>query len=146
MPRSNVEIDTTRMDRIIRNLDGNVADNVRAIAFNIEGKSKVNAPIDTGALRASHYTNTYDGAKQNGSSTSEAQIANTVSGMNEAEFVPLPQPANDHEAYVGPSVNYAIDVHYGTTRMTGRAFLADAVAAAENELEAAGRRICTDGR
>jgi hypothetical protein len=146
MPRSNIEVDTTRLDRILRNLPGNVADNVRAIAFNVEGKSKVNAPVDTGALRASHYTKTYDGAQQNGSSASEAQIANTVRGMNEAEFVPLPTPANANEAYVGPSVNYAIDVHYGTTRMTGRPYLADAVRDAENELEAAGRRICTDGR
>ena len=148
MPRgSSTQLDTHVLDRIIAHLDGNVADNVRAIAFNVEGKSKVNAPVDTSALRNSHYTRTYRGAAQNGGNTSEAQIAATVQGLNSgAEFVPLPVPANDHEAYVGPSVDYAIDVHFGTTRMTGRPYLADAVRDATDELEAAGRRICTDGR
>lgn len=148
---SHVAVDTSVLDRILRNLDGNTADNVRAVAFNVEGKTKVQIrvmnAIDTGALVNSVYTKTYSGAWQDGQRSSEAKIAADIHAKRPvAEVVELPRPANDREAYVGPSVGYGVHVHYGAHNRAGRPFLAEAVRAAERELEAAARRIVTDGR
>lgn len=151
MPRSDVEVDTTRLDRILANLDGNVADNLAAVGFSVEAKAKVNIQrmhaIDTGALLNSVYTRTASGQRQNNRNTSFGAIESEVHGRNpDALTVELPAPESNHTVHVGPSVNYAIDVHGGTTRMVGRPFLAQAVRDVESELAEAMGDAITDGR
>lgn len=150
MPNSRVELDTRVMDRIMRNLDGNAADAIRAIAFSLEAKTKQQIralqAIDTGAMVNSVYTRTYKGAGQDGSNTSEGQVHSKVRGLNpDAEVEQLPVPRGPHEAFVGPSVKYAIAVHYGTGRMSGRPFLQNAVNDITRELENGFRNVVTDG-
>lgn len=110
-----VELDTRVLDAIIKNLGGNVADAVAKAALSIEGRAKVKAPVDTGALRASIYTST-----QNGDTSS--------AGTN-----PLPVPTDDHTAYVGPSVEYGLFVEIGTVRRAGTPYLQPAVRETEDE-------------
>lgn len=150
MPNSRVEVDTRVMDRIMRNAPGNAADTVRAIAFSIEAKAKQQIralrAIDTGAMVNSVYTRTHKGAAQDGSDTSEGQVHSKVRGLNpDAEVEQLPVPRGPHEAFVGPSVKYAIAVHYGTGRMSGRPFLQNAVNDVVRDLERSFGNVATDG-
>lgn len=122
-----VTVDTSRLNRLMRNFPGNVDEAVRTIAFAIEGKAKVRAPIDTGALRASIYTRT---SKSNGRDPAwtEARAKNSKVTLSD-----LPQPG-EHEAVVGPSVNYAIDVELGTSRRAATPYLVPAVRETESEM------------
>ena len=58
MSRPTIQIDTSGINRILRNLPGNRDRLVRRIAFEVEARAKQKAPVDTGALRASIYTRT----------------------------------------------------------------------------------------
>lgn len=151
MPNTRIEVDTTVIDRILRNAGANAEAGVRKIAFSLEGKTKrqiraVRA-IDTGALINSVYTRTYRGAAQDGTNTSEGQVQARVRSLNRsAELEQLPVPRGPHEAFVGPSVKYALHVHYGTTRRSGRPFLRNAVDEIGRELQDAFRDVATDGQ
>ena len=50
-----VTLDTRKLNALIRKIPGNVADAVAATAFAIERQAKINAPVDTSALRGSIY-------------------------------------------------------------------------------------------
>lgn len=133
MPRNNVSVsvDTSVLDRLIKQMPGEVSKNIRAIAFGIEGKAKLKAPVDTGALRASIYTRI-------GNEDSFGAVASDVHSRNrEAEMVQLPKPESNLVAYIGPSVNYGIDVELGTRRRAATPYLTPAVREAERELSAA---------
>ena len=56
MPRPTIQIDTSGINRILRNLPGNRDRLVRRIAFEVEARAKQKAPVDTGALQASIHT------------------------------------------------------------------------------------------
>lgn len=122
-----VTVDTSRLNQLLRDFPGNVDQAIRIIAFSIEGKVKVRAPIDTGALRASTYTRTN---KVNGRDPAWTEVR---AKNSDAQLVELPQPG-EHEAVVGPSVNYAIDVELGTSRRAATPYLVPAVREAEREM------------
>lgn len=69
----------------------------RKTVFDIEGDAKILAPVDTGALRGS--------------------ISSTITGDGRSGHM---------DAEIGPTVDYAVHVHDGTSRMAGRPFLTDA--------------------
>jgi HK97 gp10 family phage protein len=115
MPASKVEVDVQRLNRILKNLPGKREDNNRAIAFRIEGRAKAKAPVDTGALRASIYTD----------------CAGQQSG--EPGNAPLPKPKGD-DAHVGPSMDYALYVEFGTRRAGAQPYLVPAVRETEDQL------------
>ena len=58
MSRPTIQIDTSGINRILRNLPGNRDRLVRHIAFEVEARAKQKAPVDTEALRVSIYTRT----------------------------------------------------------------------------------------
>ena len=127
------ELDTSRLNEILRNLPGNRRNAVRATAFTIEGKAKVRAPVDTGALRNSIYV----------------RMGRRPAPLPEVEGNPvrveLPAPADDQTAHVGPSVDYGIYQELGTERMRAQAYLGPAVSEAASELGRNFRNVVTDG-
>lgn len=137
--RSIVEIDTARLNRIIRNIPGNTHDAIRGVAFSIERKAKIKAPVDTGALRASIYTR----VGRTGDNFSE-MASEVRSRRPEAEIAPLPEPENNTTAYIGPSVEYAAAVEYGTHNRSGRPYLTPAVREVEADLVREFGRVATD--
>lgn len=117
MIKTRIEVDTSRLDRILKNLPGKEVDNNRAIAFRIEAGAKAKAPVDTGALRNSIYTEC--GGQKSG-----------TPGDN-----PFPSPKGS-DAHVGPSVEYGLFVEFGTRHMGAQPFLVPAVREVENALAA----------
>lgn len=99
-----VRIDTSEMAAYsakLRRASGTVGAQasaaLRKTAFDIEADAKILAPVDTGTLMNSISTS-FAGDGRNGTMTAE----------------------------IGPTVDYAIYVHEGTSRMPGRPFLTDA--------------------
>lgn len=115
------EVNTDRLNRILRNMGGNTSTAVRQVAFAVEGHAKMGAPVDTGALKNSIYT-------RMGNEQAPRQAADVA-------IVPLPEPENKQTAHVGPSVEYGIYVELGTARAHAQPYLAPAVAAVADELE-----------
>lgn len=137
---THVEFDTKVLDAIIKNLDGNVANAVAKVAFAVEGRAKVNAPVDTGALRASIYTSLkgnskFDDAKASATQRSQRRNGSgRVQPLEDKDFVPLPVPTSDAVAYVGPSVEYGAAVELGSVRRGGTPYLLPAVRQTENDM------------
>ena len=119
-----VEIDTRRLNALIRKIPGNVATAVGATAFAIQRQAQINAPVDTSALRNSIYTRI--GNQPDGYSAMAAE----VSSLNpEAVLGQLPEPENATTAYVGPSVEYGVHVELGTSKRGAQPYLGPAVEA-----------------
>ena len=124
-----VEVDTSRLNRILRNVDGDFADVVATVGFAIEREYKINVPVDTGATRASTFTKLPTGGNQ-------------PAAWEGVQYVDLPDPG-DLEAIVGPTTNYAIDIELGTSRMAARPVLTQAV---ETVARGLGSTISTPAR
>lgn len=91
---------------------------VRKTAFDVEGQAKMRAAVDTGALKSSIYV-----TLGNGESTYGQAVADALSANPNAGIVPeFPKPP-EHEAVIGPSVDYGVHVEYGTSRMSGQPFM-----------------------
>jgi len=112
-----VTTDTTRLNRLIKNILGNARQAIASVAFQVEALAKIKAPVDTGALRSTIYTRFKD--------------HNPVPA--EATEV-LPEP-NDLSAYVGAGVEYAIDQEFGIIKMQAQPFLIPALREVERQLE-----------
>jgi hypothetical protein len=124
---TNITLDTRVLDRLIKRLNGNVTDAVAKTAFAVEGRAKIKAPVDTGALRASIYVSMKRGSKGN-----EAMAA-ARARRPEAIIEGLPVPRDEHTAYVGPSVEYGASVELGSARRAGTPYLQPAVRETERE-------------
>ena len=114
-----VVLDTKELDRIAGKLGMNRNRIVARAAFEIEREAKQNAPYETTALRNSIYTVTKD---QNGY-TDASNAAR--SKRPDVETEPHPTP-DEGSAYVGPCVEYAEFVEYGTSRMAAQPYLTPA--------------------
>ncbi len=133
MPRHQsmiVEVDTRKLNKLIRKIPGNVADAVASVAFAIEREAKINAPVDTGALRNSIYARI---GRSGGGNFSEV-AAQVSSADSDAVVWELPQPENEMTAYVGPSVEYAVYVELGTSQRAAQPYLTPAVNTVANGL------------
>lgn len=117
-----VEIDTSRLNRIIRRVDGNMGDVIATIAFAIERLAKIKAPVDTGALRSSIYTKLKSGGHQ-------------PDQRDGVVYVDIPEPESELEAVVGPTVEYGIWLELGTGHMAAQPYLLPAVEQIANDLE-----------
>lgn len=127
--RTLVEIDTRKLNALIRKIPGNVADAVASTAFAIERQAKINAAVDTGAMRASIYSKIGNGKDGHSAAASEAASRKPGTQINA-----LPEPENATTAYVGPGVEYAIHVELGTSKRGAQPFLLPAVRTVENSL------------
>ncbi len=138
MPYSTT-LDTSVLDAIIRNLDGNVENAVAKAAFAIEGKAKLKAPVDTGALRASIHVSMkrssgFDDAKASATQRSQRKNgAGLFKPLKDENFVQLPMPRDDATAYVGPSVEYGASVELGSATRAGTPYLQPAVREVEDD-------------
>lgn len=117
-----VTVNTVRLNNIIRNVDGNVADVIATIAFAVERQAKINAPVDTGALRSSIYTKLKHGGHQ-------------PDQRDGVVYVDIPEPKNELEAIVGPTTEYALWVELGTGRMAAQPYLLPAVEQVSADLD-----------
>lgn len=128
----NVQIDTGRLNRILRNLPGNRRQAVANLALEVETQAKANIVaqdiVDTGALLNSVY------AELPGTNNFATAKAAVESRNPDATVTQLPAPGAD-EAHVGPSVEYAIYHEFGTSSMGARPYLGPAVAAAADAAE-----------
>jgi hypothetical protein len=108
-----VDLDMSVLLEMRENAGLNAEQIVRKIAFEVEGETKKNAPVDTSALMNSVYTVTEN---ENGYSVASAAVQNS---NPDARTEPHPSPAKG-EAVVGPCVEYAEYVEYpGTVRRKG---------------------------
>lgn len=124
------DVDTRRLNHILRGLGGNTRKAVRKIAFRVEAEAKKNIRahglIDTGAMVNSVYV-----TMQGDANTPPAGAADNPNGI----VVPLPTPSEGAVAHVGPSVHYAIYHEFGTTRIPARPYLGPAVNTVADEVE-----------
>lgn len=127
-----VQINTGRLNRILRSLAGNRREAVAKLALEVETQAKANIVqqdiVDTGALLNSVYT------ELPGANNFAAAKAAVESRNPDAVVAQLPAAADD-EAHVGPSVEYAIYHEFGTSKMGARPYLGPAVAAAADAAE-----------
>lgn len=117
-----VTVNTIRLNRIIRASAGNVADVIATIAFAIERQAKVNAPVDTGALRSSIYTKLKHGGHQ-------------PDQRDGVVYVDIPEPDSELEAIVGPTVVYGINQELGSSHTAAQPYLSPAVEYVADNLE-----------
>jgi len=111
-----VTTDTSRLNNIIAASGRNNARFIKTVGFAVEALAKTKAPVDTGALRNSIYTET--GGIDEG-------IADTG----------LPNPPKD-SVYVGPTVEYALYLELGTSNSNAQPFMIPALREIERQLEA----------
>jgi HK97 gp10 family phage protein len=109
-----IRLDTAELDRLAAGLGKGVIDIVTGLAFEIEAEAKTLAPVETGALRASIYTN----GKQ---SSSSPEI------IGDAETEAIPTPSGDVIAVVGSGIEYAAYQELGTSKMAAQPYLYPAV-------------------
>ncbi len=145
-------LDTKVLDALIKNLDGNVAEAVAKAAFALEGRAKLRAPVDTGALRASIYTS-LKGRSKFSDARAEAigrggrrNGSGKVEPLTNANFVELPKPNSDTVAHVGPSVEYGADVELGTARRSGTPYLQPAMRETEKDIRELLSKAVTNGK
>jgi HK97 gp10 family phage protein len=114
------KLDTRELDRIVRQMDGNKNKVGKLLGFELEAEAKKRAPRLTSAMANSIYTVTkdYDGYAN---ASGAARQANP-----KAETEMHPKPSGNVMARVGPCVNYAEFVEFGTSRQAAQPFLTPA--------------------
>jgi len=114
-----IVLDTKELERIAGKLKVKRDAIIRRAAFEIESQAKQNAPYDTTALRNSIYTVTKG---HDGYSGASSDAKSKRSDIN-TEKHPNPEEGSAH---VGPCVEYAAFVEYGTSRMGAQPYLTPA--------------------
>jgi hypothetical protein len=134
MPANKVEVDTQRLNQILKNLPGKREENNRAIAFRVEGRTKAKSPVDTGANRSSIYV--VCGGNDGFDKARTAALGRRA----KATVTPLPKPQGD-DAHVGPSMSYSMELEFGGHGRAARPYLVPAVSETANELSDQWRNI-----
>lgn len=116
-----IKLDTTKLDAIAAGLDINRKQVCKTIAFKVEAQAKQLAPKDTTALANSIYTVTQ--SEDNYSTAASAAASKNKKIITEAH----PQPTGNIIAHVGPCVNYAAYLEFGTSKMIAQPYLGPAV-------------------
>jgi hypothetical protein len=116
-----VTLDTTKLDQIAAQLQIKTERVLMRFALQVEVEAKQLAPIDTSALRNSIYTvgQGADGYKE---ASSAAEAANPA-----VQTEALPTPVLPTIAHVGPCVDYAAYLEFGTARMAAHPYLMPAL-------------------
>lgn len=105
---------------------------VKTAAFNIEGRAKSNAAVDTGAMRAAIYTVTRDSSGYAGAAAAATSV-NPHAEMQSEE----PRPEKDTTAVVHAGMDYSVYVEHGTGKMAAQPFMTPAAAAEQPNLQRA---------
>lgn len=147
-----VEVDTSGFENFSMQLPIEIEQAVRRGAFFVQSQASILAPVDTGALRASIYTETFSAsARASALATARslwaARHLTIVEGESEearnvrtallAPVAPAPDPPQSpFEAVVAAGMEYAVYLEYGTSRMAARPYFQPAIAAAKPVFEA----------
>lgn len=118
---SEIKLDTTELDRIAKALNLNRNAVCRRFAFKVEANAKKRAPVDTSALVNSIYTVT---DKDNGYQSASSEVKRL---RPKAQTEEHPTPEGNIVARVGPCVEYAEYVEFGTSKMASQPYLGPAV-------------------
>ena len=102
-----IDLDMAELERIERELGWRTETVIRRMAFELQREAQKFAKVETGALRASIYTNTQR-ADYYAKSDAAAKAKNP-----KVETAPIPMPKGDEIAVVGASVLYAAYVEMG---------------------------------
>ena len=116
---NDVIIDTKEVDRVMKALGMSRDAIIRTIGFDIESAAKQLAPVDTSAMRDSIYTETPDG------NTFDVASSNALSKNPKVTTIQHPKPEKGF-VNVGPSVNYAEFVEFGTSKQSAQPYLVPA--------------------
>ncbi|MFA5153248.1 MAG: HK97-gp10 family putative phage morphogenesis protein [Clostridia bacterium] len=116
---NDVIIDTKEVDRVMKALGMSRDAIIRTIGFDIESAAKQLAPVDTSAMRNSIYTETPDG------NTFDVASSNALSKNPKVTTIQHPKPEKGF-VNVGPSVNYAEFVEFGTSKQSAQPYLVPA--------------------
>lgn len=114
------KLDTKELDKIVKNMDGNKNKVGKMLGFELEAEAKKRAPRLTSAMSNSIYTVTKEMDGYSNASGAATQ-ANP-----KAETQPHPKPTGNVLARVGPCVNYAEFVEFGTSRQSAQPYLTPA--------------------
>jgi len=120
MSMSTFKLDTRELDKIIREMDNNKEQVAVELGFQLQAEAQKRAPRLTSAMSNSIYVVT---KKSDGyaAASGAARQANP-----KALTQPHPKPSGNVLANVGPCVNYAEFVEFGTSRMAAQPFLTPA--------------------
>ena len=122
------KLDTTELDRIIRDADVNADKIVRYLAFKGEGYAKELAPYDTTALRNSIYTVTHE--------EDHYREADSNAKSKRKDVITEPHPAPEKgEARFGPCVSYASYQEFGTSKMSAHPYMTPAIERLRKEMQ-----------
>lgn len=129
MPSENLHwtIDTTKLDKIIRDSGANADKIIRTLAFKGAGYAKELAPVDTHALQNSIYVVTQ---KSDGYNKAAGDAKQANPGVNTA---PIPTP-DKGEASFGPCVDYGAYQEFGTSKMSAHPYMTPAVEQLKKEM------------
>jgi len=116
---NDIVIDTKEVDRVVANLGKNRDAIIRIIGFDIESAAKQLAPVDTSALRNSVYVETSEG------NTFDVAESSAKGANQNVTTIQHPKP-DEGFVNVGPSVNYAEFVEFGTSRQAAQPYLVPA--------------------
>lgn len=136
MARVTIDVTFNRFPEIARALPVEADKVVRKTAFDIEGRAKDLAPVDTGALKNSIYVK-FGGGE---STYNRAQVA--ASTMNpESGLLPEMARPEAHTATIGPAVEYGIFLEFGTRSMPAQPYMTPAAEAARGAFIAAMKQM-----
>lgn len=121
-----VTIDTRELDRIVSSSSFSAQQVINRLAYQVERQAKKLCPVDTGALRASIYTNTPGHSGFTGSILRTVKRGERHASVlsRQAEALPMPDGI---AAIVGSPMGYAAYVELGTSRMDAHPYLTPAV-------------------
>lgn len=143
MPRfGEVQVKFNHIPEILRRAPERADALVRAIAFAIEAEAKRGAPVDTGFLKSSIYTDT---SRSSGYDAAVREAQGRLFGEEHREvFPPLPRPKRG-EALVAVAAEYGIYLEFGTTRMAARPYLRPAIDRVISRVNEIARREMNEG-
>jgi hypothetical protein len=107
-----ITVNTKELDRIAKNLKVNTQSALNAMGFQVEEMYKNSVDAQTRRITDSYHGGIY-------TSTPGRNNPPSINPAEGAFQIPLPD-AKDGEVVVGPSVNYAVYIEFGTYKMAAR--------------------------
>ena len=109
-----------------------IAQTIKKAALDCEGRAKANAPVATGFLKSSIYTELRD----------SSDYGNADAPPSGAELLQeIARPPDDHTAYVAVGASYGVYVEMGTVHMAAQPYLGPALDAVKPGFDAAMEKL-----
>ena len=131
-----IRLTCDRLGELAEQMHDKASEAVRATAFAIQDRAQALAPVDTGALRNSHYTATRQGSGYGDAAQAAARANPEVPLLPEVSA-----PRDDMTAIVAVGAEYGMHVEYGTKRQPPRPYLTPAAESMRDEFTQAMTRL-----